>query len=262
MTSHTIGLGQLKTGIVSTNELDLFADKSVYFGGGFKFIMDTTGKNWVIECVKTIDNSILTDIENIKASVSNVTNSTEFTALTTRVTTAEDKLVTISDLYYESDNEPNFDLKNWRFWHNLHRDGTTVTSKLYYRSVKFNDAVLMNESVYSIPLTPDLSVQLPNGNFELGMGNNTTFTYTTARTNVLNNLSFPANTYTSISWYYLDSSKNPIRTTALSIRAESIQPTDTVKGLGAIDAPANAAFMHIDLSKADGSKVIYDYPLA
>lgn len=171
----------------------------------------------------------------------------------------EARLDALAELYHEADSAPNFDSPNWRFWHHLHREIRTVTSKLYYRVVGLNDAILLNESTYQIQLTQDLATEVSPGNYRIEVDPGVDFTYTSSRTNVLNGLSFPAGVYGFVEWYYLNSAGGRIEAGA---RSEVIGQATTAHGLGMQDAPAGAVAVRMILYRADNTSVTYEYPLA
>ena len=48
-TGQTIGKGQFKSGVEATSELVLSRIDSGYLGGGIRFVLDSSGKNWAID---------------------------------------------------------------------------------------------------------------------------------------------------------------------------------------------------------------------
>ncbi|MGL5066167.1 MAG: hypothetical protein ACRC62_39865 [Microcoleus sp.] len=63
-------------------------------------------------------------------------------------TTQDTAIAKLSDLFYESANAPNFDLPNWRIWHQTAIQGANRRSQLYYRVIEANDAILLHDVTY------------------------------------------------------------------------------------------------------------------
>lgn len=189
----------------------------------------------------------------------NATQTTNIDKLTADLKAAIDRVTKLEGLLVVSDLEP--DDTAWKFWlqraRNYEewteqfcfwiRNGVDEAIRLYCTQAEampdptFADAVLGADGRYTI--------RLP-GSAAIG--------FNTGRASELLQISFSAGTYKSIALYYLDAGNQPMRQ---GTRAETIQPTETVKGLGRADAPGGAIAVRIALGRADGSSVTFEFPL-
>ena len=117
-----------------------------------------TAADTAIAAVKTTADKATTDLAALTTTVAG-NKTTADTAISNETTarTNADKAITdaatalttrVSELYYESASPPNFDLPNWRFWHQTAIQGTDRRSQLYYRIIEANDAILLHDVTY------------------------------------------------------------------------------------------------------------------
>ena len=186
-------------------------------------------------------------------------NAAAIQAIRTVLTDINAAIAKLTSFYQESVSPPNFDLPDWKLWHQIITEGTNRHSWLYSRAVGFNDAILIKETIYSMIANHEDAVETSPGNFSIELSDGTQLNYSTSRGDSLGQVVFTAGRFKEIEWCYLDSGGVVIRA---GYKVETVAAEDVAKGLGRTTAPSNAASARVRLIRIDGTDLIFIHPLA
>lgn len=160
-----------------------------------------------------------------------------------------------------SSNPPDL-ARDWHRWDFVVNDLAKweVTVREWIRITK-NSAMPVGLRVETMPpATDDNAEETSPGVFQNTVQGGAQITYKKTRSlSDIDQLTFPAGTYTNAAWIFLDSAKVKLGTYG---GGAAIVPDATTLGQGFSSIPDDAKFVQYELTKADGTAVLYTYPMA